>query len=368
MILEDMEVQAVWTYIQQSLLEAIKLFVPCARKRRKGKLTPWWNNELKQQVKRKHKAWKEYVRTRETQEYKAYVSQRNLTTHMIRKAKREYEAMLVGKMKTEPQKLYKYIRSQLKVRAMVGPLEKKKTGNLTENDTEVAEALNAFFESVFVEEDTSHIPDFQLHTDKAATEMGDIEISIQEVHNELSKLDISKAAGPDGLPSIVLRACADELALPLQILFKKSLTMGKLPRDWKQAIITPIFKKGSKIKPGNYRPVSLTSQCCKILERILRKHIVTHLEDKHSISIHQHGFMKKRSCQTNMLETFEEWTKLIDEGAGMDVALGCPPQKTVFFAVQGGDLIYGAPGCNKHPHQIWTSFMKFWSSPRASES
>ena len=317
-ILEDMEVQAVWNYIQQSLLESIKLFVPSARRKRKGKLTPWWNNELKKQVKRKHKTWKDYVRTREPDEYKAYVHQRNLTTKMIRKAKAEYEATLVQKIKTEPQKLHRYIRSQLKVRAMVGPLEME-SGCLTENDSEVAETLNTFFKSVFVDEDTSHIPEFQLHTDVVPTEMVDIDITIQDVLTELKKLDSNKAAGPDGLPSMVLKACADVLALPLLILFKKSLDTGELPREWKQAIITPIFKKGSKTKPGNYRPVSLTSQCCKIFERILRKYIVAHLEDNHCISTHQHGFMKKRSCQTNLLETFEDWTQLIDEGAGMDV-------------------------------------------------
>ena len=79
-ILEDMEVQAVWEYIQHSLQEVIKLFVPNAKRRRKGKLTPWWNNELKQHVKKRHRTWKDYVRTRGMEECKAYVQQRNLTS------------------------------------------------------------------------------------------------------------------------------------------------------------------------------------------------------------------------------------------------------------------------------------------------
>ena len=103
------------------------------------------------------------------------------------------------------------------------------------------------------------------------------------------------------------------------MLFRMSLDTGIIPQEWKQAIVTPIFKKGSKVKPGNYRPVSLTSQCCKILERIIRKHIVNHLNRNNFVSAHQHGFVKKRSCQTNLLESFEDWTTMLDEGVGVDI-------------------------------------------------
>ena len=80
-----------------------------------------------------------------------------------------------------------------------------------------------------------------------------------------------------------------------------------------------IFKKGLKKDPSNYRPVSLTSQVGKVLERIMKSHIMEHLETYSLISKHQHGFMKKKSTQSNLLETFEEWTKALDDGNGLDV-------------------------------------------------
>ena len=65
--------------------------------------------------------------------------------------------------------------------------------------------------------------------------------------------------------------------------------------------------------------MSLTSQPCKLLERILRKHIIQHLEDKNLISIHQHGFVNKKSCLANLLETFEDCTKILHDGKSLDI-------------------------------------------------
>ena len=80
-----------------------------------------------------------------------------------------------------------------------------------------------------------------------------------------------------------------------------------------------IFKKGGKRKPENYRPVSLTSQSCKVLEQINREQIMDHLETNNLMSPHQQGFRKKRCCLTNLLESLEVWTKVVDEGAPVDI-------------------------------------------------
>ena len=76
--------------------------------------------------------------------------------------------------------------------------------------------------------------------------------------------------------------------------------------------------KGPKNDPGNYRPVSLTSVPCKIMEGILRDHLLDHVDTNHIISVKQHGFVRGRSCLTNLLETLEEWTSALDKGYGID--------------------------------------------------
>ena len=97
------------------------------------------------------------------------------------------------------------------------------------------------------------------------------------------------------------------------------MQLGQLPEDWKLANVTPVFKNGQRNLPNNYRPISLTSQACKVLESIIRDHIITFLSDKNSFCTQQHGFTYHKSCFTNLLETFEDWTKSNDQGLSTDI-------------------------------------------------
>ncbi len=100
----------------------------------------------------------------------------------------------------------------------------------------------------------------------------------------------------------ILKNCSVELSVALEIIFNKSLNEGEIPDEWREANVTPLFKKGSKLSASNYRPVSLTSICCKILEGIMRYRITSHLNKHKLISPSQHGFVLKKSCVTNLLE------------------------------------------------------------------
>jgi hypothetical protein len=107
---------------------------------------------------------------------------------------------------------------------------------------------------------------------------------------------------------------ADELAAPLAVVMRKSLQEGSVPEDWRTANVVPIYKKGPKSEPGNYRPISLTSVTCKLMEGILKDQIVKHLERQGLIRATQHGFMRGRSCTTNLLTFFEKITAELDSG------------------------------------------------------
>ena len=101
--------------------------------------------------------------------------------------------------------------------------------------------------------------------------------------------------------------------------FNLSLEEGIVPSELKEANITPLFKKGSRNKPEHYRPVSLTSVVCKLLETLIRDHMVEFLVKHKLINTSQHGFLKARSCLTNLLCFFEEITKWVDDGSPVDV-------------------------------------------------
>ena len=135
------------------------------------------------------------------------------------------------------------------------------------------------------------------------------------------EIKAGKSGGPDGVHGEILRKCAKQLAVPLSMLFQKSLDNGKLPLDWKMANVVPIYKgKGSREEPGNYRPVCLTSHVVKTMERIIRARLSEFSLENDLISKNQHGFQAGKSCGTQLLTVFEDWTKALeDRSVSVDV-------------------------------------------------
>ena len=163
----------------------------------------------------------------------------------------------------------------------------------------------------------TEIPAFEERTEERLL---DVHISTESVADILSSLKPNKAAGPDGVETRVLKECAEEMAPKLQQIFRKSLDEGVVPTQWKEANIVPIHKGGSKAVMGNFRPVALTSTVCKVLEKIICTAMMSFLTRNNLISPQQHGFVRGRSCQTNILLCLEKWTQMLDDGKNVDVA------------------------------------------------
>ena len=248
---------------------------------------PWWNKSLASDIAIKRQFYLNYMQTSSHADYLKYVNQRNLVKSRVRNAQITYEDNLINKMKTNPKALYNYVKCKQKVKSSIPSLEKS-DGSLTASSQEAANLLASFFETTFTNENVSNLPEFSNRL--SGCYLSDVHISEKEIFHKLCNLKPYKSPGPDSLHSYVLKTCASSLAKPLCILFKQSLTTSSIPNDWKCANITPVFKKGSKSKPSNYRPISLTSQVAKILESIVRDTMQDYSLKHDIINPQQHGF------------------------------------------------------------------------------
>ena len=138
-------------------------------------------------------------------------------------------------------------------------------------------------------------------------------INEEKIGDYLSNLNIAKSCGPDGLHPFFLKKLSDELKGPLCLIFNNSISEGMLPDKWKEAAITALHKKGKKDLPSNYRPVSLTSIICKIMEKIIREEIINHMKRNELFSDKQYGFINKRSTTLQLLKLMDEWIEIIEE-------------------------------------------------------
>jgi len=125
------------------------------------------------------------------------------------------------------------------------------------------------------------------------------------VRDHLNKLDTRKSMGVNGMHPRVLRELADVVAQSLSIIFHRSWTTGEVPEDWRKAIVTLVFKKGKKEDPGNYRLLSLTSIPEKVMEQLILDAISKQMEENKVIRSSQHGFIKRKSCLTNLIDFYD---------------------------------------------------------------
>ena len=126
------------------------------------------------------------------------------------------------------------------------------------------------------------------------------------------------SAGPDGIHPRVIKEVQKEVAPALCRIFDLSMRISLVPKAWKDAIVVPIFKKGQRKDPGNYRPVSLTSICGKLMERLIRRSVLHHFNVNRLLTCHQHGFRCGRSCVTQLLTVMETWSEWAEERVPFD--------------------------------------------------
>ena len=309
-------IQEKWDLFESKIKHIMDKHIPKKTAAKPGSL-PWFTRHHHRLRRRKQRAYNRARKTQDKGDWEAFVMcQKNLRKELNEAEQDFISNNLITTMKENTKQFWSYMKR-------LGNGEKG-VADLFVNNTIIsdsqgkAEALNHQFASVFTKESKERVPSMGPST------IGDIPkliISEAGVLKQLKNLMPNKAPGPDQLPPWFLKMFAIKLAPILTDIFQSSIDQESLPRQWKEANICAILKKGSKEAPDSYRPVSLTSATCKILEHIIHSHIMGHFEVNEVLVDSQHGFRAKRSTETQLIVTIDDIARALDKGESIHMAI-----------------------------------------------
>ena len=277
---------------------------------------PWITSSIKKQIRKRKRLYRRAKTTNNPDIWNKFRRQRNKTISLIRLSKQNHIDKLKAKLKSENLtskdwwSTLKYFISSEKV-SNIPPL--KSNNNIIFDATEKANLLNDFFTAQTVINDQNvGVPDV---TDRnVISELSIVVLTADEVKSVLKSLPVGKASGPDGITNRVLKELADQMAMPLSLLFNQSIEDGKIPTDWKEAYVSPVPKGGDLSLSSNYRPIFLLSNLDKIFERAIFKHIYNHLRDNSILTAYQSGFTPGDSTINQLTYMYDTFCSALDSG------------------------------------------------------
>ena len=235
------------------------------------------------------------------------------------------EDRVIKEMKENPNIFFRYAQARQKTRAKVGPLLDPESGTLNQDPAFTTEVLSDQYSSVFTqpraEWDIADIEQFfSVDTSKPTGHiLTNLDFTSDHVEYACAELKVNSATGPDGVPASLLKECRKELKQPLWLLWKESMKQGVIPPDLLLVLICPVHKGGSRADPSQYRPVALTSHIMKVFERVIRRALVTYLEQSGALPDGQHGFREQRSTLTQLMSHWDQVLDLLEQGQAVDV-------------------------------------------------
>ena len=243
----------------------------------------------------------------------------NRISHSHMQEIRKNEADAVRAIKENVKYFYQYAKHKSKIKVSVGPLEDGE--EITADPARMCDLLKTHYETVF----TEPLPAEDLAVMREETrvpehfKLEDIVFSEEDFVEASRSLKNNSAAGPDGVPALLLKKAIQVLAEPLCHIWKESMRLGKIPEALKKGRITPIYKGGNRGKRQNYRGVALTSHCIKLFEKIIVRKMVDYMETHNLYNKGQHGFRAGHSCLSQLLAHYQEILEEMSNGHCVDV-------------------------------------------------
>ena len=299
--------QEYWSAFKGIVDTVILNFVPFVSNKTKRSV-PWFSPKLNRLRNIKQRRWRIYDNNRNVITYARYLAAAGKFKSEFISSKCTYEQKLFTNAKVDSKKFHRYVKNQNTVASTI-PCLKRNDASLATTDYDKCCVFSEYFCSVFTE-DNNILPDFEVNCNSS---LSSFTCTVNDVIKTVLNLKNNSAPGADNITPYFLKNVLAHIANPLTTVYNVSLMEGTVPADWKVAYITPIYKKGDAHRASQYRPVSLTSVICKILERIIREQLLKYMSENDFLPKDQHGFLSKKSTVSNLLECLDKWSNTFDK-------------------------------------------------------
>ena len=266
---------------------------PVSMKRVRANTLPWLTEEIRTTMKERDYHHKKAQKSGSLNEWCTYRRLRNKTTALIRESKRTYYTNLITENKKDSNKLWKTLKSVISTDKKASNIRYIETGEgFIYDSKEISRCFAQYFRLVVTKITeslslslTNWNPLLNSPRQQIVNSFKFSQISSDFVCSELKKIKANKSTGLLNTPARLLKDGCAAIAKPLTALMNRSLAEGSIPMDWKHAIVTPVFKSGTKTDLSNYRPISVLPVFCKIFERAVHQMVYEHLQKNRLLSV-----------------------------------------------------------------------------------
>jgi hypothetical protein len=309
---ESTNVNDAWLKWKESVMNVISKIVPSKRcKNKKG--SPWIDSDIIHLANVKHTLRNKAINTGKDKDWQAYKKASNELKNATTQKFNDFVNKACEDVHNNPKRFWSVASTKLKSKKRSIPNEVFYE-DMNESDSKgKADLFNSYFYSQFNTK-TYKLPQLNSFVND---NLSNLYLNVTDVYSTLIRVDINKAQGIDGIPTIIYRNLADVVAPSLTMMFNLSIQSGIIPSEWKWANIIPVFKKGDAHSVTNYRPISLLPIIGKILEKCIHTYIYNILLN--DISKQQHGFMRNRSTNTQLVDFYDQVFQNIDNSKQVDI-------------------------------------------------
>jgi hypothetical protein len=305
------DVNVLWVSLKKNVISILNRHIPRIKVKNK-RSPPWIDEEVIHMSKSKYKKHKKAKESNDKKDWEIYKAVRNRLKNLVGTKYKDYISNLGSNLLENPKRFWSLLNNRTKSKG--SPEKINCNGKEITDPIGMANAINSYFCGIFTPWDNKPFPET---TKFKNANLKHIILTVTEVEKALKELNPTKAPGPDGIPTKIMKECATELAPLFLHLYNTSLKTGVVPTEWKSANVVALHKKGKKSDPSNYRPISLLPICSKVLERCIYNHIID--EIRPLISEHQFGFLSNSSTNSQLITFFNKINTCLDNKGETDV-------------------------------------------------